>query len=81
MGHGHIAWLPIQFSWCSCGERENINMTNIGKSERVTQNRLVKLFCDELAYRYLCDWADRAANSNIEDIHPSEFLTGRMRLG
>ncbi len=56
-------------------------MTNIGKSERVTQNRLVKLFCDELAYRYLCDWADRAANSNIEDIHPSEFLTGRMRLG
>ncbi|WP_054075024.1 type I restriction endonuclease subunit R [Comamonas testosteroni] len=42
-------------------------MSDIGKSERATQNRVVKLFCDELGYSYLGDWADRAGNSNIEE--------------
>ena len=51
-------------------------MTNIGKSERATQNRVVKLFCDELGYRYLGDWADRANNSNIEE----SLLSRRIRL-
>lgn len=41
-------------------------MTGIGQSERVTQNRAVKLFRDELGYRYLGDWTDRECNSNIE---------------
>ena len=41
-------------------------MSDIGKPERATQNRVVKLFCDELGYSYLGDWADRADNSNIE---------------
>ena len=50
-------------------------MTDIGKPERATQNRVVKLFCDELGYRYLGDWADRADNSNIEEGLLTEYLT------
>ena len=42
-------------------------MTDIGKPERATQNRVVKLFRDELGYNYLGDWADRDNNSNIEE--------------
>ena len=45
----------------------NTGMTGIGKPERATQNRVVKLFCDELEYRYLGDWTDRADNSNVEE--------------
>jgi type I restriction enzyme, R subunit len=41
-------------------------MSAIGKSERATQNRVIALFRDELGYRFLGDWTDRA-NSNIED--------------
>lgn len=51
-------------------------MTDIGKSERVTQNRVVKLFCDELGYRYLGDWSDRTGNSNLEDGLLTQYLTG-----
>ena len=50
-------------------------MTDIGKPERATQNRVVKLFCDELGYRYLGDWADRAGNSNVEEGLLTEYLT------
>lgn len=50
-------------------------MTDIGKPERATQNRVVKLFCDELGYSYLGDWADRADNSNIEEGLLTEYLT------
>ncbi|MFZ4592414.1 MAG: type I restriction endonuclease subunit R, partial [Ignavibacteria bacterium] len=42
-------------------------MNNIGKIERETQNRLIKLFQDELGYRYLGNWEERAENSNVED--------------
>lgn len=42
-------------------------MNKIGSPERVTQNRVVKLFKDELNYTYLGDWSDRPDNSNIED--------------
>ena len=45
-------------------------MSIIGKPERATQNRVVKLFRDELGYLYLGDWRDRD-NSNIEE----ELLT------
>ncbi len=41
-------------------------MSNIGPSERATQNRVIKLFREELRYRYLGDWTDRDNNSNIE---------------
>lgn len=41
-------------------------MSSIGKPERATQNRVIKLFRDELDYTYLGDWSDRS-NSNVEE--------------
>ncbi|RLC11236.1 MAG: restriction endonuclease subunit R, partial [Deltaproteobacteria bacterium] len=52
-------------------------MKTIGKSERATQNRVIRLFCDELNYRYLGDWRDREVNSNVEESILSEWLTKR----
>jgi type I restriction enzyme R subunit len=47
----------------------------IGQPERITQNRVIALFRDELHYRYLGDWIDRDGNSNIEQGLLSEWLT------
>jgi len=47
---------------------------NIGKPERATQNRIIRLFRDELGYCYLGDWRDRDENSNIEE----ELLTSYL---
>ena len=47
----------------------------INKSERVTQNRIVKLFTD-LGYEYLGDWTDRYDNSNIEIEYLDKYLEG-----
>jgi type I restriction enzyme R subunit len=52
-------------------------MNDIGKPERVTQNRVIKLFVDELHYRYLSDWTDRDNNSNVEEGLLSAWLTKR----
>ncbi|MEM7757066.1 MAG: hypothetical protein AAF298_02895 [Cyanobacteria bacterium P01_A01_bin.40] len=41
-------------------------MGEVGGLERVTQNRVVKLFQQQLAYRYLGNWQDRKNISNIE---------------
>jgi type I restriction enzyme, R subunit len=48
---------------------------SIGQPERATQNRIIKLFHDELGYRYLGDWSDRSSNSNIEEGLLSAYLT------
>ena len=50
-------------------------MNNIGKPERETQNRVIALFRDELEYRYVGDWSDRAANSNIEEALLRAYLS------
>ena len=50
-------------------------MSDIGKSERITQNRIIALFRDELEYRYLGDWQDRDGNSNIEGSLLTAYLT------
>lgn len=42
-------------------------MTKIGEIERKTQNRLLKLFQDQLHYEYLGNWEDRIGNNNIEE--------------
>lgn len=49
--------------------------SDIGKPERATQNRVIKLFVDELGYRYLSDWTDRDGNSNIVTYLLAPFLT------
>lgn len=50
-------------------------MSTIGLPERVTQNRVIALFRDELHYRYLGDWNEREGNSNIEEGLLSDWLT------
>ena len=42
-------------------------MSTVGTPERATQNRVLALFRDELGYRTLGDWTDRAGNSNVEE--------------
>lgn len=49
----------------------------IGQPEHVTQERIIKLFQDELGYRFLGDWTDRADNSNIDDGLLTAWLSGR----
>lgn len=50
-------------------------MSEVGKLERATQNRIIALFRDELGYRYLGDWSDRDGNSNIEEEILASWLT------
>ncbi len=52
-------------------------MSSIGQPERVTQNRVVQLFRDELGYDYLGDWGEREGNSNIEEGLLTQWLAGR----
>src|SRR4051812_24798117 len=42
--------------------------------ERVTQNRVIRLFREELGYRYIGDWTDREGNSNIEEMLLNDWL-------
>lgn len=49
----------------------------VSKPERVTQNRVVKLFCDELGYTYLGNLEDKPDNSNIEVSLLTKYLSGR----
>jgi type I restriction enzyme, R subunit len=50
-------------------------MSDIGQTERATQNRVITLFRDELSYDYLGNWQDRPNNSNIEDSLLTNYLT------
>ena len=50
-------------------------MSKIGIPERATQNRVIKLFHEDLGYTYLGDWQDRAGNSNIEEGLLSDYLS------
>jgi len=46
----------------------------IGQPERHTQNRIVKLFTEQLGYDYLGNWEERNGNSNIEENYLRAFL-------
>src|SRR5882762_29984 len=48
---------------------------SVGQPERVTQNRVIALFRDELGYRYLGDWRDRDNNINIEEHLLTAYLS------
>ena len=50
-------------------------MTKVGSIERITQNRVVNLFKDELGYTYLGNWEERENNSNIEEKYLVNYLT------
>ena len=39
---------------------------DVGKPERETQDRVIRLLRDDLQWRYLGDWSDRDGNSNVE---------------
>lgn len=41
-------------------------MPAVGQIERKTQQRVVKLFREQLGYDYLGNWIDREGNANIE---------------
>lgn len=49
-------------------------MSKVGQIERLTQNRVVKLFQEKLNYRYLGNWEERDGNSNIEVEHLRSWL-------
>jgi type I restriction enzyme R subunit len=50
-------------------------LSNVGQRERATQNRVVKLFQNQLDYHYYGDWQDRPDNSNIEEGYLRSWLT------
>jgi type I restriction enzyme, R subunit len=49
-------------------------VSNVGKKERETQDRLIRLFRHELKYQYLGHWQEREANSNLEEKLLREWL-------
>lgn len=49
-------------------------MSKVGQIERATQNRIVKLFQEQLQYDYLGNWEERDGNSNIEEAELRKFL-------
>ncbi len=52
-------------------------MSLVGELERATQNRLVRLFRDQLHYRYLGNWEEREGNTNVEEDLLREWLKRR----
>ena len=49
-------------------------MNNIGQIERLSQNRIVKLFKEQLGYTYYGNWEEREKNSNIEESYLGSYL-------
>ena len=50
-------------------------MSTVGQPEINTQRRVINLLSDQMGYRYLGDWIDRAGNRNIEE----DLLTRWLR--
>jgi type I restriction enzyme R subunit len=46
----------------------------INPIERITQNRIIQLFQNQLGYEYYGNWEDRTDNSNIENEYLRRFL-------
>ncbi len=54
-------------------------MNTIGQIERATQNRVVKLFREQLGYGYLGNWEERSNNRNIEESYLRSFLKDKQK--
>ena len=52
----------------------------INPIERQTQNRIIKLFTEQLNYVYYGNWEKREHNSNVEEEYLSRFLTNKGYL-
>lgn len=52
-------------------------MSDVGQRERMTQNRIVSLFQNELGWDYLGAWHDRPNNRNIEPDYLTKWLRER----
>lgn len=52
-------------------------MNDVGQIERHTQNRIVKLFREQLQYNYLGNWEDNPNNSNIEELYLKDYLINK----
>ena len=48
--------------------------STVGQIEKKTQQRVVRLFRDQLGYDYLGDWTERDGNRNIEEDLLRAFL-------
>jgi type I restriction enzyme R subunit len=46
----------------------------INPIERITQNRIIKLFTEQLGYVYYGNWEKRERNSNVEPVYLERFL-------
>ena len=53
-------------------------MSTVGEVEKRTQQRIVKLFREQLGYDYLGDWIDREGNHNIEEKLLRPFLRDKQ---
>jgi type I restriction enzyme R subunit len=51
-----------------------MTFARVGQVERRTQNRVLRLFQDQLGYAYLGDWSEREDNRNVDDGVLSAFL-------
>jgi type I restriction enzyme R subunit len=49
-------------------------MSTVGQIEKKTQQRVVRLFREQLGYDYLGDWTEREGNRNIEEDLLRRFL-------
>ena len=47
-------------------EQQGDVMSDVGQIERKAQDRVVKLFNEQLGYEYLGNWEYREGNANIE---------------
>ena len=54
-------------------------MSSVGQIERLTQNRIVKLFREQLNYTYLGNYEERENNSNIEEELLTNYLVNKAK--
>ena len=52
----------------------------INHIERITQNRIIKLFTEQLGYVYYGNWEKREHNSNVEQAYLEQFLNKQRYL-